>query len=92
MNSAEKEDWLIKYCNRKLEAIEEQEYLSFTSNERYFLKGLDLLYKLSFNAGNSFSKRYNRIVRKKEIPTEKGLQRAILSHEKNKVEDRVRSK
>lgn len=66
MQNINKINWLIKYCRNRLELIAEQESLCFSHNEKYFLKGLEILYREGKHSGDYFAKRYNRILRRLE--------------------------
>ncbi len=65
MDSIEKRVWLAHYLIKKLDLIKEEPATGFSNNEKFFIKGLNILYKIDGKFADYFADQYKVITNTK---------------------------
>jgi len=65
MKDLEQKAILCRFLYRKLEEIEKEYAFGFSNSEKYFIKYLCLLYKISEEHGDYFAKKYKILINRK---------------------------
>ncbi len=65
MKTLEKKVWLCYHLYRKLKLIEKEPATGFSNNEKFFIKALNILYRVDKKHADYFAKRYKTLTNTK---------------------------